>query len=274
MILTLALTSVLLAQHAAIAQPPAPLFAFDAATIKPSDPGNLNFGGGFYPSGAYNAVNFPLSETVLRAYFPYSTGSKLIGAPAWADKEHYDIVGHMDEATASAWRKLNRIQQGESGRLMMQKLLAERCKLVAHTVPAQADGYALVVGKRGSRLQPAQNRDTYPDGARNIGGDGGKVLTPNQFKDNTAIFFNASIYDLVAMIGGPNTVIVDRTNLTGRYDFTIHRLEIPRDLDGKPIPDPRPADLWDISSTGIEITPAKIPSQNLVIDHIERPSPN
>ncbi len=103
-------------------------FSFDVATIKPSDPNDRNFGGGFYPSGSYNAVNFPLSETVLRAYFPYSTGSKLIGTPAWADKEHYDIVGHMDEATASSWLKLNRRQQGESGRLMMQKLLAERCK--------------------------------------------------------------------------------------------------------------------------------------------------
>jgi len=249
-------------------------FSFDVATIKPSDPNDRNFGGGFYPSGSYNAVNFPLSETVLRAYFPYSTGSKLIGAPAWADKEHYDIVGHMDEATASSWLKLNRRQQGESGRPMMQKLLGERCKRVVHTVPSQADGYALVVGRRGSHLQPAQHRDTYPDGAKNIGGDGGKVLTPNQFKDNTAIFFNASIYDLVAMIGGPNTVIVDRTNLTGRFDFTIRRLEIPRDLDGRRIPDPQPSDLWDISATGLELKRTKLPSQNLVIDHIERPSEN
>ncbi len=191
-------------------------FAFDVATIKSSDPDDRNFGGGFYPSGYYKAVNFPLSETVLRAYFPYSTGSELIGAPAWADKEHYDVAGHMDEATASSWLKLNRSQQGESGRLMMQKLLAERCKLVVHIIPAQADGYALVVSKHGSRLQPAPHRGTYPDGAKNTGGDGGKVLTPNRFKDNTATFFNATINDLVRMIGGPYTVIVDRTDLTGR----------------------------------------------------------
>jgi len=260
------------AQQSAVAQ--AEPFTFDVATIKPSDPDNRNFGGGFFPSGYYNAVNFPLSETVLRAYFPYSSGSKLIGAPVWADKEHYDIVGHMDEATASSWLKLNRSQQVEFGHLMLQKLLAERCKLVVHIVPSQVDGYALVVGKRGSRLQPAQHRDTYPDGAKNIGGDGGKVLPPNQSNNNTATFFNATINDLVRMIGGPYTVIVDRTNLTGRYDFTIHRLERPRDLDGKPLPDPLLSDLWDISDTDIEIKPAKLPAENLVIDHIEQPSPN
>lgn len=75
---------------------------------------------------------------------------------------------------------------------------------------------------------------------------------------------------------GPQTfnVIEDRTGLTGRYDFTIRRLEIPRDPDGKRIPDPLPSDLWDISATGLELKSVKLPSQNLVIDHIERPSEN
>jgi uncharacterized protein (TIGR03435 family) len=255
------------------AETPVTSFAFDVATIKPSDPDNRNFGVGFFGT-RYNVINFSLSGIVFTAYFPYSKGNRVIGAPAWADKQDYDIVGHMDEATASSWLKLNRSQQAEAGHLMLQKLLAERCKLIVHTVPSQADGYALVVGKRGSRLQPAQHRDTYPDGAKDIGGDGGKVLPPNQSNNNTATFFNATINDLVRMIGGPYTVIVDRTNLTGRYDFTIHRLERPRDLDGKPLPDSVLSDLWDIGDTGIEIKPAKIPSENLVIDHIERPSPN
>lgn len=250
-------------------------FAFDVATIKPSDPNNRNFGAGFVASG-YSVTNFSLSEIVHRAYFSYSSGSKLIGAPAWADKEHYDIVGHMDEATAAWWLKLNASQRVESGEAMLQKLLAERCKLVVHTVPAQVDGYALLVNKHGSRLQPAAHRDTYPDGVKNIDSEGGKVLPPNRFNNNTTTFFNATIYDMVKMISGPPAfpVIEDRSNLTGHYDFTIHRLEMPRDLDGKPIADARLSDLWDISETGLEINHAKLPSLNLVIDHIEHPSPN
>jgi len=257
------------------AEPPAASFAFDVATIKPSDPGNRNFGAGFIASG-YTVVNFPLSEIVLRAYFPYSKGNQLIGAPAWSINEHYDIVAHIDEATAPSWLKLNPRQRQEAGRPMLQKLLAERCKLIAHTVPSQVDGYALVVSKRGSRLQPAQPRETYPDGVKNADYEGGKVLPASRFNNNTASYFNSSVQDLVNGIGGPPSfsVIEDRTGLTGRYDFTIRRLETPQDADGKPISDPQPSDFWDISATGLELKRVKLPSENLVIDHIERPSPN
>ena len=256
---------------------PASSLAFDVATIKPSDPDNRNFGGGFVAQG-YNAVNFPLSQIVFMAYFPYSKGSQLVGMPAWADEERYDIVAHIDEASAPSWLKLNPRQRQESGRPMLQKLLAERCKLIVHTVPAQVDGYVLVVRKRGSRLQPAQPRESYPDGIKNADFEGGKVLTATRFNNNTMSFFNASIQDLVNMIRRPPELqrrYVDQTNLNpARYDFTIRRLEIQQDPDGKRVPAPLPSDLWDISATGLELKPTKLPSQNLVIDHIERPSPN
>ena len=262
-----------LAQPAA--ESPAVPFNFDVASIKPSDPSLRGFGGSFVAWG-YKITNFPLSEIVLRAYFPYSSGSQLIGMPAWAYQERYDIVAHIDEATAPSWLKLNPRQWGQAGRPMLQKLLAERCKLIVHTIPTQVDGYALVVSKRGSRLKPAEHRDTFPDGVKDADPEGGKVLPATRFNNNTMSFFNASIQDLVNMVDGPPSfsVIVDRTNLTGRYDFTIRRLEIPQDTDGKRISDPQPSDLWDLSGTGLEIKPAKLPSENLVIDHIERPSPN
>jgi uncharacterized protein (TIGR03435 family) len=158
---------------------------------------------------------------------------------------------------------------------MLQKLLAERCNLVVHTVPAQVDGYALVISKRGSHLQPAQPRESYPEGAKNLDPEGGKTLSATPANDNTMSFFNVLLPDLASVIGVTgNSVIQDQTGLTGRYDFTIRRLEAPRDLDGKPIDNPQPSDLWDISATGLELKRAKLSSQNLVIDHIERPSPN
>jgi uncharacterized protein (TIGR03435 family) len=157
---------------------------------------------------------------------------------------------------------------------MLQKLLAERCKLIVHIVPAQADGYALAVSKRGSHLQPAQPGETFPDGVKDLDPEGGKVLSATPSNNNTMSFFNAHLADLAGIIGiTSNSVIQDQTNLTARYDFTIRRLE-PRDVDGKRISDLQPSDFWDISATGLELKRAKIPSQNLIIDHIERPSPN
>jgi uncharacterized protein (TIGR03435 family) len=228
-------------------------FAFDVASIKPSDP-NARAGGGGFDATGYRITNYPLWLIIRSAYFSLiSHGTQLIGLPAWADKEHYDVLAHIDEASASAWVKLGPLQRQQPGRLMLQQLLADRCKLVAHTVPTQVDGYILVVGKGGSRLTPSKPGATYPADARD--------------------FFNTSVQQLAEQLGWAWD-IHDQTDLTGRYDFTIRRLELPVDSDGKRIPDPQPNDLWDISATGLEIKHAKVPSENLVIDHLERPSPN
>jgi uncharacterized protein (TIGR03435 family) len=262
---------------ATLAQQPAELpvasFAFDVATIKPSDADPRRFGGGFDALG-YHFTNFPLSGIVFSAYFPLNAGGhQLIGVPAWAEKERYDIVAHVDDATAPSWLKLSPTRRQDPGRAMLQKLLAERCKLVAHIVPTQIDGYVIVVGKSGSRLVPSKPGATYPDGAKN-GPDGSRVVPSSSDNNMTESYFNATVEQLAERLSGGGWVIVDRTNLTGRYDFTFRRLEIPQGADGKRISDPQPYDLWDISGTGLEIRRAKVPSQNLVIDHIERPSPN
>jgi len=180
------------------AEPAAASFAFDAASIRPSAPDIRNFGGGFIASG-YRGVNYPLAYIVLTAYLPDRKGNQLVGMPDWAYKEHYDIVAHIDEATAPAWLKLNPRQRGQAGRPMLQQLLAERCKLVAHTVPAQVDGYALLVGKRGSKLQPAQPGETFPDGVKDLDPEGGKVLSATPANDNTMSFFNVLIPDLARL---------------------------------------------------------------------------
>lgn len=250
-------------------------WAFDTASIKPSGPNSRGFGAGFTATGLH-ITSFPLSAIVLMAYLPLNTPrNPLVDMPAWAYKEFYDVDARIDEASAPAWLKLNPRQRGEPGRLMLQQLLAERCKLVAHTVPVQASGYALVIHKRGPGLQPAQPRDSYPEGVKNLDPEGGKVLSTTQSDSTTMTFFNALIPDLANLIGvTSSSIVADQTNLTGRYDFTIRRLNTPVDAEGRRINDPSPTDLWDISGTGLEIKPAKIASENLVIDHIERPSPN
>ena len=196
-----------------------------------------------------------------------------MGYPAWTLDERYDIVAKIDEADAPTWSKLTPDQKQEPGRLMLQKVLADRCKLVTHLVPAQVDGYALVVSKHGSRLTPTKPGETYPPEARKFSFDGAMYISASPSNGNTIRFFNATVEQLVRRIG-TNWVIQDQTNLTGRYDFTIHPLELPRGPDGKLVPDLQFSDFWDISDTGLELKPAKLPSQNLVIDHIERPTEN
>jgi len=168
-------------------------FAFDVASIKLSDPNARGPGGGFAATGL-RAIDFPLSEVVFMAYFPLnSQKNQIIGMPAWANKEHYDFVAHIDEASAGAWLKLAPLQRQQPGRLMLQELLADRCKLIAHTVPTQIDGYVLVVSKGGPRLSPSMPGETYPSDARD-GPDGSKVVTADSADNShTEKYFNATL---------------------------------------------------------------------------------
>jgi uncharacterized protein (TIGR03435 family) len=249
---------------------PAPHFTFDVVSIKPS--GSTYGQGGYFETG-YSSIHLPLYWTVFRAYFSsHHQGNKIIGLPAWANEENYDIIARVDEPDIPAWMNLPYPQRREPESRMLQQLLADRLKLVAHLVPAEVDGYILVVGKHGSLLTPTKPGETYPSGAKD-GWDGAKIVPASSDNNNTMSFFNSTVEDLAEILSWA-WPIVDRTNLAGRYDFTFRRIELPRDADGKRIPNPEPYDLWDISATGLEIKPAKLPTQNLVIDHIERPSPN
>jgi uncharacterized protein (TIGR03435 family) len=254
------------------AETPTEPFTFDVVSIKPSGPSDRGYSG-FFDDTGYSSRHFALYWTVLKAYFSSFRGHDIIGMPDWLTSERYDITARIDEADIPAWMKLSPRQREQPGQPLLQKLLAERCKLVAHTVPVEMDGYTLVVGKGGARLSASKPGATYPADAKNLW-DGGKIVqTPSGGGGYTLSFFNASMEQLADRMQWA-WVIVDRTSLTGRYDFTIRQLRLPVDAEGNRIPDPQPADMWDLSGTGLEIKRAKLPSENLVIDHIERPSAN
>jgi uncharacterized protein (TIGR03435 family) len=129
-----------------------------------------------------------------------------------------------------------------------------------------------VVSKGGPRFALSKPNANYPSNAKDW--DGAKIVTATSADNTSTIsFFNATLAQLSEQLSWAWPV-ENQTNLTGRYDFTVRRLQLPVDAEGRRIPDPQPFDMWDLSGTGLEIKPAKIASENLVIDHIERPTPN
>ena len=79
-------------------------------------------------------------------------------------------------------------------------------------------------------------------------------------------------------VSGGGKPIVDQTRLAGKYDFDLPLLidpNAPETLEGSaPAPRPDAAHAFDWAASGLELKPIKLPAQNLVVDHIERPSAN
>jgi uncharacterized protein (TIGR03435 family) len=213
----------------------------------------------------------------MLAYFPEGlanwTPERLRNAPTWIQTEPYDLVAKVAPADLPAWRRQgNTLETQPLFRAMLQSLLADRCKLVVHTIPAEVPGLALTVGKRGPQFQPAPLDETIPAGAFPYP-EGGGFLRQDQSR--TIRFYGVTMERLIAymsLFSYPRYPIEDRTNLTGRYDITLHKQ--------LPAPNPSADDdsgstlSWDVQSLGLELKPIKIATQTLVIDHIERPSPN
>lgn len=145
---------------------------------------------------------------------------------------------------------------------MYQSLLKERFKLVDHWTVIQATTYELVSGDHGAKLHPATSADN-------------ETMSVGQSHWEAKAYQLSGLSDqLSLMVGG---VVSDRTGLPGRYDFNVHwtRDEIPKSNGSGSSPDAgltlREA-LED--KYGLKLVPHKGQISAIVIDHIERPSPN
>src|SRR5580692_5020173 len=68
------------------------------------------------------------------------------GGPDWMDSDRYEILGKAASPDAGQ----------DQIRAMLQKLLADRFKLVVHRGTKELTAYTLVLGKKGSKLQQAK----------------------------------------------------------------------------------------------------------------------
>jgi uncharacterized protein (TIGR03435 family) len=204
----------------------------------------FRYGGGFttdvLPDG-YRARGQSLYSTIMVAYsnqgWMYWSTDRFLGAPAWVMNEFYDIDAKVAPEDLAEWQKQgNTPAHREMLHAMLQAALAERCKLVLHRVPAEASGYALTVGKRGSKVKEATPDEPLPAGGMALP-DGGEMVNS---KGTQMTFFNVSMASfgsvLTMMSSGPMGIplIEDKTGLNGKYDFVLHRRDPANDSTTHP----------------------------------------
>ena len=135
---------ILLASVALVAQQPQGALSFEVASIKPSAPqpiGMIRIGvstdGGM---ARYTGVS--LRDLIRSAY---RVKDFQIEGPDWMTNERFDIVAKLPDGA-----KQDQIPE------MLQSLLAERFKLSLHRDTKEHAVYALIVGKNGAKLKPAE----------------------------------------------------------------------------------------------------------------------
>ncbi len=209
----------------------------------------------------------------MKAYLPdvFGSADRLLGAPSWVMKDNFDFVGKVAPEDMTEWQSQIRhrapMVPNKILQTMLQASLAERCKLAVHFVPGSTTGYALVTGKHGpnrNSLKDATLGETIPSEAQWIP-EGGKMVPIMPDSEPVLKFFQTSMTSFAAEMSGliGDVPVEDGTGLTGKFDFVVHRWLAD---DG--------AYTWDVESLGLKLVPIKISIDKLVIDNIERPSPN
>jgi uncharacterized protein (TIGR03435 family) len=272
--------------------------AFGPSGIQPRS--NFPLGpGDMYASngGTFSAVNQPLWVYIMFAYkmTDHEVRSLRKQLPSWALQERYDIEAKSDMKNATK----------DEMRLMMQSLLAERLKLAVHNESETVPVYTLVLakpGKLGPKLRPhpandhscsnavpqAPSPNAPPSplvpGLTSEGFPivcGGAVGLPSNISGRLDMGYRNVPLKLIALqmsaAGGLDRPVIDGTGLDGNYDFAIE-FTPQRSTDASSSADVLPEGPTYqqalLEQAGLKLVPQKASVENVVIDHIEHPSPN
>nr|HEV7952745.1 TIGR03435 family protein [Candidatus Acidoferrales bacterium] len=256
-------------------------FRYEVVSIKPNRSSN---GGNWQnaPDG-FTGTNVPLQFLVLRAFG--FQDFQLTGAPGWITSERFDIDAKMDTSVVEALQKLNPDDQKIARQRMLQTVLAERFQLTFHRESKVFQVYSLVVAKNGSKLHEAKPGDTYQNGIKypNGGGGAGATMVRMGPTSHTLTAQAVAISSLVNQLRleSPERPVVDKTGLTGKYDFTLTYApeNVSAAVPGAApnIPDAPGAPSLFVAleeQLGLKLESGKAPIEIVVIDHVERPSGN
>jgi uncharacterized protein (TIGR03435 family) len=256
-----------------------PKLEYEVASIKP-DQSDHSHGGMMDTQDGFTAANASLRDLIQSAFGIQNY--QLSGGPDWINSERYVVDTRMDAATADALGKLSKHDRNIARQQMLQALLADRLKLTIHRETKELPVYFLIVGKNGPKLQEAKPGATYPNGL------GPGVSTLSNWASQTMTVQAMPISSVALLLAGSlGRPVLDKTELTGKYDFTLkfatdrpQPQAAPGDSpSGQPPPGQLNPDAPFLLTAiqqqlGLKLESGRGPVEIIVIDHVERPSGN
>jgi uncharacterized protein (TIGR03435 family) len=227
--------------------------AFEVASVRLSRDPARSASIGPSPGGErFTARNMPLLWLITSAYDV--SIRQVSGLPNSFSSKSYDIEAKCGQPASR-----------EQMMRMLQTLLEDRFKLHLLHETKDLTVYVLRVGKGGPKLD--DNKDGADLEAR-------KSMVGKETYRNFPMSLFANI-----LSGDVDDTVVDRTGLTGSYDF---RLEYTPERLGPGVKEGREPAYLDGPSLftalreqlGLELNRQKVPVELLVLDHIEEPSGN
>jgi uncharacterized protein (TIGR03435 family) len=272
----------------------APHLQFEVASVKTNKSGPAGMGMRTLPS-SFTVTNVPLRFLIQQAY--RVSAYQLLGGPAWLASERFDIIAKPPDGS-----------RPDQTMLMLRGLLAERFNLKVHEETRETQIYALVLAHSDGSLGPKLSKSTDDcekiladrRAAARAGGPGPIPFTPPGPNETPVCTISMRptpvpngaplltfkgggqpMQTLVSQISSfLNKRVVDRTGLTGLYDFELQfsmRAQMPltTQLPGAPPAAPideGPTMFEAVRELGLKLESERGPVEHLVIDSVEMPT--
>jgi uncharacterized protein (TIGR03435 family) len=226
---------------------------FEVASVKPNNSGSQNSNMELHPGGRVTGTNVALGG-LLRTVFNLQP-HQLVNAPDWIDTARFDIEAKPD-------REYSTREDALAPELlaMLRNLFADRFKLIAHREMRDTSVYALVVVKDGV-MGPQMRRSTVDcETVRcRISTNAGRIA-------GTGTTLSELMRRLSPTLGRP---VVDRTGLSGPFDLELTwSSDQTADTAG-------PSIFTAIQEQlGLKLESQRAPIEVMVIDRLERPTPD
>jgi len=231
------------------------------------------------PGGTFLASNMRLRELIAFAYGlqPF----QIEGAPDWIAEARFDITLKAESNVGPA-----AIGPTQIGLQLTRAVLAERFSFQAHRETRERPVFALVLARQDRRLGPRlrQSGADCAALAREAGASGapwpprsaeGRILCGLQTQGNTVTAGGYPMSEFQRFLTGQTQrVVLDRTGLVGVWDFDL--TFTPDDVAAAVSTERDAPSVFTalVEQLGLKLDATRGPAEVLVVDRIERPTPD
>jgi uncharacterized protein (TIGR03435 family) len=247
-------------------KPPMPMAAdadpsFEVATIKPNPSGAPDLQGLTLNGRDIVVRNGSLADLIGAAYSVQT--KQIVNGPGWMESDRYDIHAIPNQPGTP-----NLVQF----RSILRKLLEDRYQLKIHHEKRDLSAYVLTIGKTGQKLTPTQGKGNLPGFGASPGTGGLTLHLVNGTMTDFTDFLQMTVLDkpVVNQTGIPGRFDNDVTFTPEDWQFNGHAPKIPASTVSEA------PNLFDAiqQQLGLKLTAEKTAVDVIVIDHVEKPSPN